>query len=88
MKSLDWKEWLEGRREQSRRKRAEEVKRAAVELVTLSDYAGSVYVAFAGNPLFALSEKTTMAEAVEKLNDIRANYIVAKLNDPCTSRNG
>lgn len=88
MKPLDWKEWLEGRKEQSRRKREKEVQREAVRLITLTDFADSVYVAYEGNPLFALSKKATMAEAVGQLNEIRTNYIVAKLNDPCISRNG
>lgn len=88
MKPLDWKEWLDSRRERSRRKRAEETKREAIRLITLLEFAGGVYVAYDGNPLLTLSEKTTMAEAVEKLNEIRANYFAAKQSDLCTSRNG
>lgn len=75
----NWKESVKDWQEQSRLKREKEVKRMAKELITLSDFAGSLYVAFGDNPLVALDGKTTAAEAVGKLAEIRANFIASKL---------
>ena len=68
-------------KERSQHKREEEVKRMASDYITLSDFNGKLYVAFQGNPLVAIDENIPACEIISKLQEIRINYILSKLNN-------
>ena len=70
-------------REKSQTRKEEYISKQAEDLITLSDFADSLYIAFQGTPLVPVDEKWTSKEIIEELSKVRQNYINAKLQELC-----
>ena len=70
-------------RERSQTRREEEIHRQAEDLITLSDFDSSLYIAYQGTPLVPVNEEWTSKEIVQKLSEIRQNYINSKRKEIC-----
>ena len=70
-------------REKSQTRREEEIHHQAEDTITLSDFESSLYIAYNGTPLVPIDEGWTSKEIVGKLNELRQNYINAKLKELC-----
>ena len=68
-------------RERSQTKRQEFATRQAECLITLSDFADSLFIAYQGTPLIPIEESWTSKEILQELSKIRQNYINAHLQD-------
>jgi hypothetical protein len=70
-------------REKSQTRKEHYIHKQAEDLITLSDFADSLYIAFQGTPLVPVDEKWTSKEIIEELSKVRQNYINAKLQELC-----
>ena len=70
-------------REKSQTRREEEMHRQAEGVITLSDFDSSLYIAYQGTPLIPINEKWTSKEIVQKLSEIRQNYVNSKKKESC-----
>jgi hypothetical protein len=70
-------------REKSQTRKEQYIHKQAEDLITLSDFADSLYIAFQGTPLVPVDEKWTSKEIIEELSKVRQNYINAKLQELC-----
>ena len=66
-------------REKSQTRHENEIHRQAEYLITLSDFADSLFIAYEGTPLVPINEEWTSKEIIEKLSEVRQNYINSKL---------
>ena len=60
-----------------------EIHLQAEELITLSDFDSSLYIAYGGIPLVPIKEEWTSKEIVEELTKVRQNFINSKLKQLC-----
>ena len=67
-------------REKSQTKKEENLTKQAEYIITLSDFADSLYIAYEGTPLLPIKEEWTSKEILQELTKIRQNYIKSKLN--------
>lgn len=65
-------------REKTHTKRENEIHRQAEEMITLSDFDTSLYIAYQGTPLIPIKESWTSKEIYEELSKVRQNYINSK----------
>lgn len=72
-------EFIRTLREKFQTRKEEEFHRQAEEIITLSDFDDSIYIAYAGTPLVPIKEEWTSKEIVEELTKLRQNYINSKL---------
>jgi hypothetical protein len=70
-------------REKSQTRKQQELHRQAEDIITLSDFDHSIYIAYAGTPLVPVKEDWTSKEIVQKLSEIRQNYINSKKKELC-----
>ena len=70
-------------REKSQTKRQEEIHRQAEEMITLSDFDSSLFIAYQGTPLVPIKEEWTSKEILSELTKVRENYINAKMKQVC-----
>ena len=68
-------------KEKFRIKREKEIKRAAEECITLSDFNGKMYIAFQGNPLIAINGYSSASDVLSQLQEVRDNYVSSKMNN-------
>ena len=68
-------------REKSQTKREETIQKMSEELITLSDFDSSLYIAYQGTPLVPINENWTSKQIVEELAKLRQNYINAKMKE-------
>lgn len=61
----------------------QDIHRQAEEVITLSDFCGHIYIAYLGTPLIQMEETWTQKEIMEKLSDLRQNYINSKMKQAC-----
>lgn len=66
-------------REKSQTRKQAEIQRQAEEMITLSDFDSSLYIAYMGTPFVPIDEGWTSKQIVEELSKLRTNYINAKL---------
>jgi hypothetical protein len=66
-------------REKSQTRHENEIHRQAEDFITLSDFDSSLFIAFQGTPLVPINEEWTSKEIIEKLSEVRQNYINSKL---------
>lgn len=55
-----------------------DIRHQAEELITLSDFADELYVAYNGVPLVPIDPKWTSKDILEELTKLRSNYINSK----------
>lgn len=70
-------------KEKAHTKREEEIHRQAEDLITLSDFDSSLYIAYQGTPLVPINEDWTSKEIIQKLSEVRQNYINSKRKELC-----
>ena len=70
-------------RERSQTKKQHEIQQQAEETITLSDFAGDMYIAYEGTPFVPIDESWTSKQIIEELNKLRQNYCNAKMNKSC-----
>ena len=51
----------------------------ASDWITVSDFDGKLYIAYQSNPLILLEEDFTTNDILKKLQEVRDNYIDAKV---------
>lgn len=73
-------EFIRTLKQRSQTKKQEELHRQAEDIITLSDFDSSLYIAYAGTPLVPIKEDWTSKEIVEELAKLRQNYINSKLS--------
>jgi hypothetical protein len=76
-------EFIRTLRERSQTKKEEEVQKMSEQVITLSDFDSSLYIAYNGTPFVPIKEEWTSKEIVEELSKLRQNYINAKLKGVC-----
>lgn len=76
-------EFIRTLRERSQTKKEEEVQKMSEQVITLSDFDSSLYIAYNGTPFVPIKEEWTSKEIVEELSKLRQNFINAKLKGIC-----
>ena len=76
-------EFIRTLREKSQTKKEEEVQKMSEQVITLSDFDSSLYIAYNGTPFVPIDENWTSKEIVEELSKLRQNFINAKLKGVC-----
>ena len=71
-------------REKAQTKRQHDIQQMSEEFITLSDFAGSIFIAFQGCPLVPIKEDWTSKQIVEELDKVRQNFINSKLKQLCS----
>lgn len=70
-------------REKAQTKQVEDFNNMAEEFITLSDFDGSIYIAFHNVPLIPINASWTTKEILEELSKIRNNFVNAKIKKVC-----
>ena len=70
-------------KERNQTRREEFVHKQAEDLITLSDFDNTLFIAFQGTPLMPIKEEWTSKEIIEELNKVRQNFINAKIKELC-----
>lgn len=70
-------------REKAQTKQVEDFNKMAEEIITLSDFDGSIYIAFHNVPLIPINTAWTTKEILEELSKIRNNFVNAKIKKVC-----
>ena len=73
-------------REKQQTKKQTEIQQNAEDISTLSDFDDCIYIAFRGVPMIPIEKTDTSQEILVKLNNLRQNYIHAKMRDDKMSR--
>lgn len=55
----------------------------AEEVITLSDFDSSMYIAYNGTPFVPINENWTSKQIMEELGKLRQNYINVKKKELC-----
>lgn len=74
-------EFIRTIREKSQTKREEQIQKMSEELITLSDFDSSLYIAYQGTPLIPVEESWTSKDILLELQKLRQNYINAKMKE-------
>ena len=59
----------------------QDIMRMAEDYITLSDFDNSMYISYNGIPLVPIEQDWTVPQILEKLSEIRQNYVNAKLKE-------
>ena len=70
-------------REKRNTKQMEDINKMAEEFITLSDFEGSIFIAFHSVPLIPVDTSWTTKEILQELSKIRNNYVNAKIKKVC-----
>jgi hypothetical protein len=74
-------EFIRTLRERHQTARQEEIMKQAEDLITLSDFDSSLYIAYQGTPLVPIQEEWTSKDIVQELQKVRQNYINSKMKE-------
>ena len=74
-------EFIRTLREKSQTRREHDIQRMSEQVITLSDFANSLYIAYEGTPFVPIQEDWTSKQIVEELSKLRQNFINAKLKE-------
>lgn len=74
-------EFIRTLRERHQTARQEEIHKQAEDLITLSDFDSSLYIAYQGTPLVPIQEEWTSKDIVQELQKVRQNYINSKMKE-------
>ena len=72
---------FENWKEKSKLRKEKEVRKLANSFITLTDFNGSIYIAYMNNPLISVDTLSSAKDIVEKLDVVRKNYIDSKLQE-------
>lgn len=76
-------EFIRTLREKFQTEREEEIQKMSEQVITLSDFDSSLFIAYNGTPLIPIKESWTSKEIVEELQKLRQNFIKGKLRNIC-----
>ena len=76
-------EFIRTFRDRMQTRREDDLHRQAEDLITLSTFDSSLYIAFQGTPLVPIGEDLTTKDIVEELTKVRQNYVNAKMKQLC-----
>ena len=76
-------EFIRTIRDKVQTKRQEEIHKLAEDVITLSDFDDSLYIAYEGTPFVPIDEDWTSKQIVERLSRLRQNFINAKIKELC-----
>ena len=76
-------EFIRTLREKFQTEREEEIQKMSEQVITLSDFDSSLYIAYNGTPFVPIKEEWTSKEIMEELSKLRQNFINAKLKGVC-----
>ena len=76
-------EFIRTLREKSQTKKEEEVQKMSEQVITLSDFDSSLFIAYNGTPLIPIEESWTSKKIVEELQKLRQNFIKGKIKKIC-----
>ena len=68
-------------REKQQTRRQADILRMAEETICLSDFANSIYIAYAGTPLVPVQENWTSKDIMQELSKLRQNYVNSKMKE-------
>lgn len=68
-------------REKQQTRHQQDIQHQAECLITLSDFADELYIAYNGTPLIPIEPSWTSKEIVAELTKIRQNYINSRKNE-------
>lgn len=68
-------EFIRTIREKRQTAKQKNTQKEAEQVITVSDFAGTLYIAYAGTPLVAVEENWTPKDILNKLSTLRNNYI-------------
>lgn len=69
--------------EGSQTQQEERILKMAEEVITLSDFDSSMYIAYNGTPFVPINENWTSKQIMEELGKLRQNYINVKKKELC-----
>lgn len=69
--------------EGSQTQQEERILKMAEEVITLSDFNSSMYIAYNGTPFVPINENWTSKQIMEELGKLRQNYINVKKKELC-----
>ena len=72
-------EFIRTLREKQQIKRQAEIQQQAEELITVTDFADSLYIAYNGTPLAPIEPSWTTKEIVQQLSIFRNNFINSRM---------
>lgn len=76
-------EFIRTIRDKVQTKRQEEIHKLAEDVITLSDFNDSLYIAYEGTPFVPIDEDWTSKQIVERLSSLRQNFVNAKIKELC-----
>lgn len=74
-------EFIRTIREKSQTKRYASIVEEAERLITLDDFDDSIFIAYNGVPFVPIDKQWATKEIVEKLSELRHNYVNARLKE-------
>ena len=74
-------EFIRTLREKHQTSRQNDIMKMAEDLITISDFDDTLYIAYQGTPLIPVKDEWTSHEIVEELHKVRQNYVNSKLKD-------
>ena len=72
-------EFIRTLREKSQTRRQEEICKMSEEVITISDFDSSLFIAYNGVPFVPIEESWTSKDIVNELSKLRQNYINARM---------
>ena len=76
-------EFIRTIKEKFQTEREEEIQKLSEEVITLSDFDSTLFIAYNGTPLIPIEESWTSKKIVEELQKLRQNYIKGKMRNVC-----
>ena len=74
-------EFIRTLRKKHQTARQAEIHQQAEELITVTDFADALYIAYNGTPLAPIDPSRTIKEIVQQLSVFRNNFINSKMNE-------
>lgn len=71
-------------REKAQTKRQAEIHKLAEEIITLSDFADCLFIAYNGMPIVPIEKQWTSEEIIQELSKLRQNFINVKTKQLCS----
>lgn len=71
-------EFIRTIRERQQTAKQESITKEAEQVITLSDFANTLYIAYNGVPYMQIDDNATPKDIIQKLSVIRNNYINAR----------
>ena len=68
-------------KEKSKLRKEKEVRKLAHSYITLTDFGGSIYIAYMDNPLMSVDSCSSAKDILEKLDSVRETYINSKFQN-------